>query len=310
MLRFVPLSALITLLLGSMPHATGTGHHGVNDGSLLEKRQNYTCSGAGLEDICQTNTTECIADLCASCSGVVLIAECCALSTYTAMFQCLLNLYNNPSELTMTVGPSSTNSADTSTITGSPSSPSNSSLDGLDACLSLEAVAAGCASQTPGFTMEPFASQASCLCYSGNAYQPDVYDGYFSTCMAYLSTAAPVDYSSLTAAASGTINLAPCDSVGLTGSIPSSSASYIGLAPTSSAETRTGVSSPGSSATTGLLPTQTSSNSGGGSLFLVSFAIPLSLFKLGLRCSPKCRSASFVRLLSVWIAVCMTLVVW
>ncbi|KAJ9607835.1 hypothetical protein H2200_007914 [Cladophialophora chaetospira] len=169
-----------------------------NGESILVKRQNYTCSSAGLEEICQNDTAECISDMCASCSGYVLIAQCCALSTYSLMMQCLLNLYNNPVDLTATVAPSSTKSADSSTITQSPNL-TNSSLGGLGACVSLDAALLACEDQTPGFSTEPFTAKASCLCYSGGTFQPDLYDGMYSTCLAYLSTAEPSDYSSLTA---------------------------------------------------------------------------------------------------------------
>ncbi|RDL32972.1 uncharacterized protein BP5553_08411 [Venustampulla echinocandica] len=56
-----------------------------------------------------------------------------------------------------------------------------------------------CSSVSPGFlTMNP-TRQAPCLCYSSAVWRPSVFDGYVSTCASYARTAAPEDYSAISA---------------------------------------------------------------------------------------------------------------
>ncbi|KIY03183.1 uncharacterized protein Z520_01650 [Fonsecaea multimorphosa CBS 102226] len=232
---------------------------------VFDKRQNYTCSTAGLEDVCETNTEDCINAMCASCSGYVYIANCCALSSYTEMMQCILELESNPAELTETVAPTSTTSADTSTITAS------SNVTGIAACSDWEAMVFGCVDDTPGFTTEVFSQQARCLCYSNGTYRPDLYDGMFSGCLAYLSTADPAGYSSVVTA--GSVDSAPCKN--LATATPSSSGThYIGHL-TSSTSTAAATSvTPGPTTFTG--PTQTPAAESNGSTGLES-SRPISL---------------------------------
>lgn len=42
---------------------------------------------------------------------------------------------------------------------------------------------------TSSFTHLPSASQAKCLCYSGKAYAPNIFDNYFNGCAIWASTA-------------------------------------------------------------------------------------------------------------------------
>ncbi|KAJ9609924.1 hypothetical protein H2200_006253 [Cladophialophora chaetospira] len=46
-----------------------------------------------------------------------------------------------------------------------------------------------CAMKTSRFTHLPNASQAKCLCYSGKAYAPNIFDNYLSGCVSWASTA-------------------------------------------------------------------------------------------------------------------------
>ncbi|KIW27935.1 uncharacterized protein PV07_07631 [Cladophialophora immunda] len=233
--------------------------------NVFAKRQNYTCSTAGLQDVCETNTADCISAMCESCSGYVYIANCCALSSYTAMMQCLLELENDPSEITMTVGSTSTTGPNTSTITA-PSSAATSGVSGLEACSDFEAIVLACENETPGFSTEAFGQQASCLCYSNGTYQPDLYDGMFSGCLAYLSTADPSEYSSIV---TGSVDLAPCKKVATTTQPQSSSSThYIGHLTTSASTAAPTSGTPSPTTSTG--PTQTPAADSNGSSGLES----------------------------------------
>ncbi|KAH0845845.1 hypothetical protein FOPE_12245 [Fonsecaea pedrosoi] len=223
-------------------------------GIILEKRQNYTCSNQGLQDVCETNSADCIAAMCESCSGYVFIANCCALASYTAMLQCLLEVQSDPSEITMTVGSTATsNSPDTSTNTAPSSAAPSLGISGSDACSAFEEIVLGCENATPGFSTEAFSRQASCLCYSNGTYQPDLYDGMFAGCLAYLSTATPAEYSSI---ATGSVDFAPCKNAATTTQTHSSSSThYIGYTTTSTSAAASTSATPSSATPTG--PTQT-----------------------------------------------------
>ena len=78
------------------------------------------------------------------------------------------------------------------------------------ACGSFYGIFDNCESQTPGFTNEPFTSAASCLCYSSETYVGSIYDGYYSSCLTYLSTGDPSEYSQIQASAGGAITNRPC----------------------------------------------------------------------------------------------------
>ncbi|OQV00955.1 hypothetical protein CLAIMM_06386 [Cladophialophora immunda] len=215
--------------------------------NVFAKRQNYTCSTAGLQDVCETNTADCISAI------------------YTAMMQCLLELENDPSEITMTVGSTSTTGPNTSTITA-PSSAATSSVSGLEACSDFEAIVLACENETPGFSTEAFGQQASCLCYSNGTYQPDLYDGMFSGCLAYLSTADPSEYSSIV---TGSVDLAPCKNVATTTQPQSSSSThYIGHLTTSASTAAPTSGTPSPTTSTG--PTQTPAADSNGSSGLES----------------------------------------
>ncbi|EXJ73695.1 uncharacterized protein A1O5_03457 [Cladophialophora psammophila CBS 110553] len=238
--------------------------HGLDN--FFAKRQNYTCSTEGLQHICQTNTTECIDAMCASCSGYVLIANCCALASWEAMMQCLLELMSDPSELTMTVAPTSTKSSDTSTITALSSA--TIETGGLEACSSFQGIVGSCESLIPGFATEAFGQQASCVCYSNGTYQPDRYDGAFLGCLSYLSTASPSEYASI---APGSTILAPCKNVATTTEPQSSlSTHYIGRLTSSTSAVSPLSTMPARSTTTGPTQTPIADSNGSASLEMVS----------------------------------------
>ncbi|OAL39759.1 hypothetical protein AYO20_01156 [Fonsecaea nubica] len=237
---------------------------------ILDKRQNYTCSNQGLQDVCETNSADCIAAMCESCSGYVFIANCCALASYTAMLQCLLEVQSDPSEITMTIGSTATsNSPGTSTITAPSSAAPSLGISGADACSAFEEIVLGCENATPGFSTEAFSRQTSCLCYSNGTYQPDLYDGMFAGCLAYLSTATPAEYSSI---ATGSVDFAPCKNAVTTTTQTHSSSSthYIGYTTTSTSAAASTSATPSSATPTGPTQTPEADRNGSAGLGLVS----------------------------------------
>lgn len=58
-------------------------------------------------------------------------------------------------------------------------------------------IEASCTSATPNFVNLAFSSQASCVCYSSSVWQPSVFDNALDTCLSYLSTASPAQFSSI-----------------------------------------------------------------------------------------------------------------
>lgn len=56
---------------------------------------------------------------------------------------------------------------------------------------------ASCTVATPDFLSMDFTQEASCLCYSGNVWQPSVFDNAFQTCFIHLSTASPSQFTAM-----------------------------------------------------------------------------------------------------------------
>ncbi|KAK5038337.1 hypothetical protein LTS07_001807 [Exophiala sideris] len=192
--------------------------------ATLIRRQNYTCGSEGLDNVCETNSSECVKEICASCSGYVEIANCCALSSWGAMAECVVNLMNDPDTLTETV--SSTSTAAQSALT-------TTTEGGFNACLSVEEMLTSCESKSGAFSTAMFSQQASCLCYANDTFQPTVYDRLYSNCMGYMSTADPGGYANITAAATTSIDLSPCGHLGLstTSTATTTWTHYIGTTP-------------------------------------------------------------------------------
>jgi hypothetical protein len=70
-----------------------------------------------------------------------------------------------------------------------------------------------CAPYTSDFSNLPWSVQASCMCYSGLAFQPSMFDVHWQSCLKFQSTAQPEFYSS-TIAASNFPGTTPCAKVG------------------------------------------------------------------------------------------------
>ncbi|KAK4168362.1 hypothetical protein QBC43DRAFT_330896 [Cladorrhinum sp. PSN259] len=122
------------------------------------------------------------------------------------------------------------------------------------ACLTIQGAANQCASLTPGFQSitEP-KSQASCFCYSGLVWNPGLYDGLWGSCLSYLSTGSPSQYSALVNRPGG-ITTSPCALAGdiRAGVTPTPGDSTSFSTPTrTSSTTSTSTSGPGSNAAGG-----------------------------------------------------------
>ena len=266
--------AFCSLLTATVSIAAALRSSPNNLGKLLSKRQNSTDCNQDLQDICESDTADCIAATCKACSGWVIIADCCALSTYTLMLQCLLDGLQNPS--VETVGTSSVE-APSGTITGAYSTATDSTLAGLQACANFESMVFSCGNESPALSTAPFTQRADCLCYANGTYQPSSYDGALSTCLAYLSVAAPADYASITSSYSGSVEMAPCSQLGVASPPTTSSTVYIG-------QTSVGSSGPTSSASPSQVITGSATESvTSGSLRLEMVSRPRSLVESGIK---------------------------
>ena len=83
----------------------------------------------------------------------------------------------------------------------------------IAACSSYSSLSASCAALTPSFAALPFASEASCLCYTQTStYAPAVYDGYWGSCLNYYQTASPEYFSQ--SLSGNTLTRTPCAAAG------------------------------------------------------------------------------------------------
>jgi hypothetical protein len=73
-------------------------------------------------------------------------------------------------------------------------------------CSSAFSFIYSCSAETSQFISLDYSSQASCLCYSSGTWVPDAFDGFYSHCYSYYSTASP----NMTVAGNGGV----CTSVG------------------------------------------------------------------------------------------------
>jgi len=155
---------------------------------------------------------------------------------------------------------------------------------GRAACATVTSILPSqCAQKTPGFSSLPFAEQASCLCYSGTSWAPQQYDTALASCFNYVSTAAPSQYSELTA--NGPLSTARCQSLGNFlisangGVISTSSASPIQPVLSSSARSTTPAYAIASTTSSIPLPTSNSKPSNAGKQVKVSFcSLPVDSF--------------------------------
>jgi hypothetical protein len=119
----------------------------------------------------------------------------------------------------------------TKTLTDTELSISSPTDPGIIACNTVNGILSNCERVSPGFaTLTDTNRIASCMCYSGLAWKPSVFDDAWGTCLRFYSTAAPSAYFSLTA--SGIVVTTPCARAGdvragSTSSMPSSTSRFV-----------------------------------------------------------------------------------
>ncbi len=174
---------------------------------ILLKRQDCNTEGP-----CNSGVAACLDYICTSCADLSpVIPQCCAGSDDVAKVACiekgLQGGLGDSGTQSSQFGPETT--APVPSISALPATMTND--PNFVACNSLESMLNGCSSQTPGFsTLTAFSDEAPCLCYSSQVYQGSIYDGYFSSCLHYFSTAVPADYSSIAGPNDGPITSKPC----------------------------------------------------------------------------------------------------
>ncbi|KIW75730.1 hypothetical protein Z517_10473 [Fonsecaea pedrosoi CBS 271.37] len=143
---------------------------------------------------CPPIVSSCVGNFCASCAslGGSAFISCCDQTTAADCFSSLLLA------TTTTTDDTTSSRAGTGSITGTASMP----VDSYSAsCLQVFSLIESCAAATSGFTSLDDGDQASCLCYSGSAYNPGPFDQLQSACITYASTADPSGLSVYQAAA-------------------------------------------------------------------------------------------------------------
>jgi len=144
----------------------------------------FSSNCVSLIHTCPPTGAICANEICSVCTSLDItpsIEPCCAAATPIACFSDLLA--GNP--ITYTTPPGPLSSGITSYISGAIS------------CSAVNSVLNSCAAATPGFTNLELSEMATCLCTVSGKYSPQVYDAYFSTCLAWLSTALPDEYSAI-----------------------------------------------------------------------------------------------------------------
>ena len=145
--------------------------------------------------VCVPTISSCAASLCEICTGLDItpsIEPCCAAPTPTVCF----SDYISGKSLTY---PSSSLSPAVVTLDSSAA-----------ACSSVLSVSSNCVAATPDFQQLEFSSQSSCLCSVNGEYAPTVYDNFFSTCAAWVSTADPSEYSVVFEISGSPVVRTPC----------------------------------------------------------------------------------------------------
>lgn len=223
--------------------------------SAWSKRQNATtCNENSVQAQCNESPSACVDAICANCASFSQIAECCALASIPSKIQCVLKPIQNPSTQTTNVSASYASTSTAIAATTVVATP------GFAACEQFQSMVGSCGSQTPSFLTAPFNSQAGCLCYLSGTYQPNIYDGAYSNCLGYLSTADPSGYANITASYTGSIDLAPCinANVSTTPSSTPATTTYIGRSSSESPSSPTIAPSAAASQTAGgAVPTST-----------------------------------------------------
>jgi len=148
---------------------------------------------------CEPTISSCAIDICSLCTSLSItpsIEPCCAAATPVDCFSSYVR------GVTITAAGGS----------GSIASPTTSTDSSVLACISAYSIISSCEASTPGFTNLAFSSQATCLCSTSGTFAPGVYDGYWSTCLAWASTASPGEYSQLGPTGGGDVVRTPCQS--------------------------------------------------------------------------------------------------
>ncbi|KAL8710282.1 MAG: hypothetical protein Q9220_005052 [cf. Caloplaca sp. 1 TL-2023] len=218
------------------------------------------CSSVG------TTLSDCINYVCDSCTNVdPSISQCCKQTGDSNIATCIEKNLDTSTSTGLSGDTSLSNGLDSATsFTGSSrtgsatrdSFPTTTALAVSNpACSSLLSKIEACESATPGFDFIIFwTSQASCFCYDSNTYRPSSFDGYYSSCLGYLSTADPDTYSSLTVGNDDAVST-PCASAG---NVKATSKAGSGNSPSQTA-------TPAPTADSGSTPTPTSTSSGSSS---------------------------------------------
>jgi hypothetical protein len=155
--------------------------------------------------------SSCASNLCKMCTSLGVtpsIEPCCAASTPRACFSDYVAgksiTYPKPT------GPTGAESTVTSVDSNSV------------ACASVYSISSQCVASTPDWNDLDFSSQLSCVCYTSGTFAPQVWDGYWSTCLAWISTANPSEYSLLGPTGGGVVVRTPCaDYITNSGAFPS-----------------------------------------------------------------------------------------
>ena len=204
---FVPLLLALSLSLASATKSP-FGQ------ALKAKRQE--CGDNVIETCDDGSAEDCVNAICGNCSGDPSIAACCSMATDDEKAQCIVNVLENETTASASL-PATIPSATFQLTTASPTPTASASLSdpNYQACQRFNAVNDQCAAETPGFSdISAFSSQASCLCYVSSTYAPASYDGDFASCLSWFKTSDPEDYTSITAAADGSLTLQPCSAAG------------------------------------------------------------------------------------------------
>ena len=232
-----------------------------NDVDVLRKSKDaISCATSALRD-CFPMSLRCVADICSECARYPAIESCCDLSKPRLQLECLIDATGADVAEVFPIMDSS--------LTRPMTIPSVDTIvappvrGGLRACLRLESFISSCEAETAGFATMPFRSQAGCLCYDSTKYRPGVFDGSFSTCVEYVSSAELTIYGILTSAYPAGVDLAPCrrdDIVGPTRtSTPTATGTETGNSTEVTSSTTSETGSPTSSPITTAAPTASES---------------------------------------------------
>ena len=134
---------------------------------------------------CAPTLTSCASLFCRACTSLGIkpsIEPCCGATSWTDTSSCFS---------TYLAGGTITNTASSRPLSTGPSSEDPRAA----ACVSVSRFVVSCEARTPDFDQLEFSSQSSCICSVNGTNAPTVYDGFWSTCLAWISTADPAQYS-------------------------------------------------------------------------------------------------------------------